>query len=53
MELRLEPFLAGGEALRERSSGRLDLLLPHTMPFNDSSLVLNAFAMPVLAAIFS
>ena len=47
-----EIFLASGEGFRERSSGRLDLLLPHSMPFNDTNLVTNAFITPSLRALF-
>jgi hypothetical protein len=51
-ELRTEPFLASGEAIRERQSGRLDLLLPHTLPFNSSGFTLNRYALPVLRSVF-
>jgi hypothetical protein len=47
-----EPFLLSGEALRERQSGRLDLLLPHTLPFNRSGIIINKFALAVLREIF-
>ena len=47
-----EMFLNAGEAIRERQAGRLDLLLPHTLPFNSTGVVLNNFLIPVLADIF-
>ena len=51
-DLRNEIFLASGEAIRERQAGRLDLLLPHSMPFNSSGFVLNRFASDILRGIF-
>jgi hypothetical protein len=50
--VRAEPFLSAGEALRERQDGRLDLLLPHTLPFNSSGFTLNRFALPVMRGVF-
>lgn len=47
-----ELFLASGEGIRERQSGRLDLLLPHTMPFNSTEVILNKYTMPILHEIF-
>mmetsp|Transcript_28295 Transcript_28295/g.57943 ORF Transcript_28295/g.57943 Transcript_28295/m.57943 type:complete len:291 (+) Transcript_28295:149-1021(+) len=49
---RFEPFLLSGEALRERQSGRLDLLMPHTLPFNHSAVVINSFVVAVLREVF-
>lgn len=51
-ELQTESFLTAGEALRERQSGRLDLLLPHTLPFNSSGFTLNRYALPILRGVF-
>lgn len=50
--LKREPFLAAGDGFRERMDGRLDLLLPHSLPFNDSRIVLNGFALGVLRKLF-
>jgi hypothetical protein len=47
-----EPFLASGEAIRERQSGRLDVLLPHTLPFNSTDVVLNRYTIDILNKIF-
>ena len=48
-----EPFLSAGEAIRERQDGRLDLLLPHTLPFNASAFTINPLALGLIRDIFS
>lgn len=51
-DLQTEGFLSNGEVIRERSPGRLDLLLPHAMPFNHTAITLNRFAMEIMASVF-